>query len=112
LLSQAEHVVAVPPAEYVAPVHWLQVWPETIEPALAWNATEIVALVGHVLEVVAFFLIWPALQYVLMFVALRVSKHCVTAVQPLPVPCVQLSSAVGQLFCTPEAQYVAPVHCD
>ena len=78
-------------------------------PALASNATLIV-LSPHVVLLVAFFFNCPALQYVLTLVAAFVSKHWVTAVQPVPVPWVHVLSAVGQLFCTPLAQYVDPVH--
>ena len=62
---------------------------------------------------VANFLATPALQSLSMSVAFFVSKHCVTTLQPLPVPCVHVLSAVGQLLqlvAVPPALNVAPVH--
>ena len=99
--GQAVQLVALPPALNTAPLHCVQVVsapvPLTIEPALAWNAVETLA-VPHAVVLVAFFFNCPALQYVLTFVAARVSKQLVTALQPVPVPCVQFVSAVGQLY--------------
>ena len=72
-LPHTVQLVCVPALAVYEPIaHCVQLKPSTNEPALAWNAVLALAL-PHALALVAFFFATPALQLLLISVALRVS---------------------------------------